>query len=155
MLKYDGYSIVLQEVPDEISLVFTITGCPHRCDGCHSEYLWNDTGSPLEQDIYHIITDHRDEISCVCFMGGDQERMELIEIIDGIHILFPELKIALYTGDDDPPKILYDIVDYIKIGHFDKNLGGLNSKDTNQHMYRIIQNKEDITHIFQKRHEVL
>ena len=74
MLKYDGYSIVLQEVPDEISLAFSITGCPWRCEGCHSKNLWEDTGRVLDDDIYGIIDEHRDEISCVLFMGGDHER---------------------------------------------------------------------------------
>ena len=88
-------------------------------------------------------------------MGGDHELMELLEIIRGINALFPELAVALYTGNNSPPKILMNAVDYIKVGCYDKHLGGLTSKDTNQVMYKVTHTYEDITYIFQKRHEIM
>ncbi|WP_231731034.1 4Fe-4S cluster-binding domain-containing protein [Lacimicrobium alkaliphilum] len=33
--------ICFQEVPDEVSLAFTITGCPLACAGCHSRDTWD------------------------------------------------------------------------------------------------------------------
>lgn len=150
MLKYDGYSIVLQEVPDEISLAFNITGCPWRCEGCHSKNLWEDTGRVLDDDIYNIIDEHRDEISCVLFMGGDHERGEILSLIDRLRFLYPGLKIAMYTGDDNPPKSIWDAVDYLKVGHYVEELGGLDKKTTNQRMYKISHIHKDITERFWK-----
>ena len=46
-LRYDGAAVVFSEVPDEISLAISITGCPRRCPGCHSEYLWEYHGNLL------------------------------------------------------------------------------------------------------------
>ena len=36
MLKYAGYDIVFQEIPDEVTLAISLTNCPNRCPGCHS-----------------------------------------------------------------------------------------------------------------------
>ena len=48
MLKYVNTGIVFQEVPDEVTLAVNISNCPCRCPGCHSSYLWDDTGLPLD-----------------------------------------------------------------------------------------------------------
>lgn len=150
MLKYEGYQVVFQEVPDEISLAFNITGCPYRCEGCHSKYMWDDTGHSLKKECIQIIAKHIDEISCVCFMGGDHESDELLEIIDSINKSFPELKICLYSGNDALPIELLQRLDYVKIGHYDDNLGGLNKKTTNQRMFKITGVFQDITYKFQR-----
>ena len=49
-LKYLGYSIVFQEVPDEVTLAINISGCPHKCEGCHSKYLWEYDGHYVSDD---------------------------------------------------------------------------------------------------------
>ena len=153
MLKFEGYEIVFQEVPDEISLVFNVTGCPYRCVGCHSEYLQDDVGLPLNDNIFPIIEKNLDAISCVCFMGGDHELRELTSIIIDIRLKYPNLSICLYTGNDKPHRILYKIVDYLKIGHFDKDRGGLKSPTTNQRMFKIDTVKTDITYKFRKEYD--
>ena len=55
-LRYISTSIVLQEVPDEISLAISISGCTHKCDGCHSAYLWENKGKYLTDNIVDTIT---------------------------------------------------------------------------------------------------
>ena len=145
MLKYNGYEIVLQEIPDEITLAFNICNCPRHCEGCHSEYLWGDSPTILKDDVMDIIKEHLDEISCVCFMGGDQELDELLHITVDIKFQFPQLKVGLYSGADQLPPLTLSIFDYIKIGHYDKERGGLNSKTTNQQMFRMNFTLEDIT----------
>ena len=39
MLKYAGYDIVFQEIPDEVTLALNLSGCPNGCPGCHSPHL--------------------------------------------------------------------------------------------------------------------
>lgn len=46
-LRCKGWNITFAEVPDEIALVFSVCGCPYKCEGCHSSYLWNDDDSEL------------------------------------------------------------------------------------------------------------
>ena len=131
-LKYLGHSIVLQEVPSEISLAINISGCPYKCRGCHSPYLWEYKGRYISDDIESLINEH-DGITCVCFMGGEQNPQELNELIDYIHSR--NLKVCLYTGMDSIPLNIHGL-DYLKIGHYSEELGGLDKPTTNQKFYK-------------------
>lgn len=151
MLKYIGYQTVLQEVPDEISLAINISGCPHRCEGCHSKYLWEDTGEPLLEDLPELLQRYDPFISCVCFMGGDQDENELIKAIEYIRKNCHAMAICLYTGSYNVSERLLNNLDYIKVGPYIEKYGGLNSKETNQKMYKIHHNPlrfDDITYRF-------
>ena len=148
MLKYDGYAIVLQEVPDEITLAFNITGCPYRCAGCHSAHLQKDIGNPLADDLLPIVDQYSSYISCICFMGGDHNLFELSQLIYILRVKYPELSLCIYTGNDNPDDLLFDLFDYVKFGHYDANLGGLNSPNTNQRMYK---HRVDITRRFYEK----
>ena len=72
-MRYAFADVVFQEVPDEISLLFFICGCPHRCPGCHSASLWNtEKGQPLSLDVYHDWLDRYEGlVTCILFFGGD------------------------------------------------------------------------------------
>ena len=153
-LKYLGYSIVFQEVPDEVTLAINISGCPHRCEGCHSKYLWEYEGNYILDDLVGLIEKYKGLITCVCFMGGDQNWLELMHLA---HIVdYYGLNVALYSGM--PSRLsLYNVAqwfDYVKVGAYDSNLGGLTSKTTNQRMYKQINKPsniwEDITYKFWK-----
>ena len=151
-LKYLGYSVVFQEVPDEVTLAINISGCPHKCEGCHSKYLWEYEGNYISDDLEMLIKQYDGLITCVCFMGGDQNISELTNL--SLIVRRHNLKVALYSGlDDDDISLtpLYKRLDYIKIGHYNQALGGLDQKTTNQRMYQRINNIwEDITHKFWK-----
>lgn len=137
MLKHKGAAIVLQEVPDEISLAINITGCTHRCVGCHSPYLWEDDGEPVMSSLYYLIKPYLDYMTCVCLMGGDQDQNELTMLCKIIHA--DGFKTCLYTGCDhisDLIKPLLDELDYVKIGRYIQEKGPLNNPTTNQRMYR-------------------
>ena len=99
MLKYIDANIVFQEVPDEISLAISITNCPNHCPDCHSKYLWEDTGDELtEEALDSHISKYIDDITCVCFMGGDRDKHEVYRLAGYVHKKYPKLKIAWYTG---------------------------------------------------------
>ena len=64
---------------------------------------------------------------------------------------YPNIKTAWYTGLSEIPNINLDYFDYIKIGAYIKDLGGLKSPTTNQRLYKIEDKKlEDITYKFWK-----
>ncbi len=148
-LKYLGYAIAMQEVPDEISLIINISGCPHHCEGCHSQYLWEYKGNYISYDLPALISQYKDYITCVCFMGGDQNINELNALCDYVHL--QNLKCCLYTGLDDFPANMPEL-DYVKIGHYDMNKGGLDKLTTNQRMYKRgeLGIYSDITYKFRK-----
>jgi anaerobic ribonucleoside-triphosphate reductase activating protein len=97
-LRYSSYDVVLQEIPNEVSLAFTITGCQLACIGCHSEYLWDKkNGDELTDEKFErIVKKYNGLISSVLFMGGEWESSELISKLRISKSL--GLKTALYTG---------------------------------------------------------
>ena len=145
---------MFQEVPNEVTLAINISGCPHRCEGCHSQYLWEYEGNYILDDLAGLIEKYKGLITCVCFMGGDQNQIELIQLA---HIVdYYGLNVALYSGLHSRLS-LYNVAqcfDYVKVGAYDSSLGGLTSKTTNQRMYRQINKPsniwEDITYKFWK-----
>lgn len=157
-LMYKGETVIFQEVPDEISLALNIYGCPRHCENCHSEYLW-DTSSPdgsrvVYKDIPKLLDKYGNLITCLCFMGGDWNLDSLIPCILRAKQIKPDLKICVYSGQDSLSEIedLIPYVDYLKIGRYDKNLGGFDSPITNQKFYKKENNQLiDITKKFQSK----
>ena len=77
-------------------------------------------------------------VTCVCFMGGDNspEEVELCAI--RVRKLWPGLKTGWYSGRDEVPAGIDERnFDYIKLGPYKKECGGLRSPNTNQKLYRI------------------
>lgn len=141
MLRYKDTNIVLQEIPGEITLVFTITGCSLNCKGCHSPYLWKKgTGNELSDDfIIELINKYKGIISCVLFMGGEWES----DLVNKIKLCNDYgLKTALYTGlnldeVESSNKELLSVLSYIKVGRWIEELGGLSSITTNQRLINL------------------
>lgn len=144
-LKYIGYAIVFQEVYNETTLAFSISGCPYHCNGCHSQYLWEYGGDNLIENMEQIINKYSGYITCVCFMGGDQNMSELIEALKICKKI--GLKTCVYSGSSDMSKFkdALPYLDWLKLGEYNKNLSsknhieyGVKLATSNQHMYRII-----------------
>jgi len=155
-LKYISFDIVFQEVPDETTLALNITNCPYHCKGCHSKHLWKDIGKYIDDDIEDIINQYKNMITCVCFMGGDQCRNNLIYWLNIIKNKY-NLKTCLYTGNESIENFndIIKYLDYIKIGSYKKEFGGLNHKTTNQKFYKIKNSKLfDRTYLFQEKHHM-
>ena len=85
MLKYTDTEVVFKEVPDEITLAINISGCPIHCPGCHSKELWKNIGDELnEESLEKLIIKNRG-ISCIGFMGGDNEPKEVERLTKYVH----------------------------------------------------------------------
>lgn len=151
-LKYVDTKIVFSEVPDEITLAISISNCPCKCEGCHSQYLWDDIGTILDNDSLSDLINKNKGISCVCFMGGDSNPNSINELGKFVKEQFKGLKTAWYSGKKEISNFI-DIsnFDFIKIGPFIKKRGPLDSPLTNQIFYKIENNKLfDKTHLFYK-----
>lgn len=152
MLKYVDTKVVFAEIPDEITLAINISGCPCNCKGCHSSYLAEDIGEPL--DLQHLtnLIDSNKGITCVGLMGGDANPSEVDDIAQDIKEYYPELKVGWYSGRQELNKdIELSNFDYIKLGPYIEEFGPLNNKTTNQRFYKV-NGKElvDITSRFWK-----
>lgn len=154
MVKYCSTAITFAEVPDEISLSIQITNCQNRCEGCHSPFLRNDFGLNLMEDLSDLIVKYKDQITCVCFMGEGKDKCALQSCLDIVKSY--GLKTCVYSGGKNRG-IPYRNLDYFKVGPYEADKGGLNSKTTNQKMYKFINSPhggiriEDITYKFWPR----
>ncbi len=138
MLKYVNTGIVFQEIPDEVTLAINISRCPCRCPGCHSTYLWEDIGEPLTPlALESFIGKYGNDITCLCFMGGDAEPESINGLARYLHSKHPQYKVAWYSGRVLIPSIINkNDFDYIKVGPYIKHLGCLKERTTNQRLYK-------------------
>ena len=139
MLKCYSYDIVCQEIPDEITLAVNISCCPNRCPGCHSPWLWEDSGQEMTEELLSSLIDrYASAITCFCFMGGDADPMEIMRLSKWIRASYPHIRTGWYSGKETLPEG-FDItsLDYLKLGPYIAELGGLKSPTTNQILYRI------------------
>lgn len=132
MLKFTDEQIVFQEVPGEVSLAFTIAGCPLGCKGCHSSYSWHsEQGTVLSSHyLQQRLQTYQGLISCVLFLGGEWQPQTLLPLLtlvrtNGLHS-------CLYTGLDDVSLDLKQQLTYLKTGRWLAERGGLDNPNTNQ-----------------------
>ena len=155
MLKYVNTGIVFQEIPDEVTLAINISNCPCHCPGCHSHYLWEDVGLPLTTEaLDDFVAKNGSNLTCIAFMGGDNDPRGVDHLAAYIHEEYPELRVAWYSGRTIISALINkDNFDYIKIGPFIKHLGPLKKNTTNQRLYRRTDTGdfEDITARFWKK----
>jgi anaerobic ribonucleoside-triphosphate reductase activating protein len=154
-MKYVNTGVVFQEVPDEVTLSINISNCPCHCIGCHSEYLWEDIGQPLNaMSLDVMLREYGHDITCLAFMGGDATPAEVNELAKWVRVHYPELKVAWYSGR---PMLSHSIhlenFDYVKLGPYVESMGPLNVKTTNQRMYKVAKDLtlKDITKKFWKK----
>ena len=129
-MKFYQYTVVFQEVPDEITLAFEITNCPHKCEGCHSPHLIDDIGTELTLKLFKQIVDkYFDLVSNIAFFGGEQYS-EMIEMLAYAKEL--GLKTTLWTGSCSVERTISAQLNYLKTGPYIEELGGLQEPTTNQ-----------------------
>lgn len=136
-MRYLSQQITFQEVPDEISLSFLITGCPIKCKGCHSSDSWSARkGEILNTEVLtEFIKKYQYAITCVLFLGGEWHPSEIIELLKVARD--SQLKTCLYTGLDDVSADIKKELTYLKTGSWKKELGGLSETYTNQKLIHL------------------
>ena len=137
-MKYTGTEITFAEVPDEITLCINISNCPCHCKGCHSPYLAEDIGEELTEHSLHKLISSNEGITCVAFMGGDSNPKEVDRLADIVQVCYG-LKAAWYSGRQElSSDINLQWFDFVKLGPYIEELGPLNSRTTNQRMYKVV-----------------
>lgn len=144
---YHHFQVVLQEVPGEVSLCFSISGCPLRCKGCHSPFLWKEgNGTELtSKDYQKYLDQYAGLASCVLFMGGEWHPETLVKYLGQARK--QGYRTCLYTGADQVPQKILEHLTYVKTGKWDQDLGGLDSKTTNQ-TFREVRTNTSLNHLF-------
>ncbi|TLU66416.1 anaerobic ribonucleoside-triphosphate reductase activating protein [Thalassotalea litorea] len=147
MLRYLPPQVVFQEVPDQVSLAFVITGCPLRCSGCHSKHTWSASyGNQLSNSQFsHYLSQYQSLITCVVFFGGEWHLNALIEKLKIAHQY--QLKTCLYTGLEQVSDKLIKHLDFLKTGPWRADVGGLDNPGTNQRFIDV-KTKQCLNHLF-------
>ena len=143
-MKYTDTQIGFSEFPDEISLLINISNCYFHCPECHSPELWDDVGNILDVKTLKHLIESNNGISCVGFMGGNPEKVNAFAKVIKKNY---DLKVGWYWGGEVVP---YDYInlenfDYIKVGPYIQERGGLNNPNTNQIMYQYSPYFSDFT----------
>ncbi|MCH7225846.1 4Fe-4S cluster-binding domain-containing protein [Haloferula sp. A504] len=148
-LRYVCHTVGTLEVPDEVSLIYTVSGCPLRCPGCHSSDLRNPSlGQPLDRSSFGAALDRYAGLaSCVCFLGGEWQPDALIELLKLARDR--GLATCLYSGLEEIDDRIAVHLDYLKLGPFIAARGGLDQPGTNQR-FLDLRSGRDLTHRFQR-----
>lgn len=149
-MNYYDIDIKLQEVPGEISICFSICGCPIKCKGCHSPYLFNkESGQKLKEDFYlSILNKYKSYATCVLFMGGEWEMTELIDKLKTAKVL--GYRTCLYTGMETVDLKIMKQLNWIKTGPWNPKLGGLDKTSSNQ-KFKEVKTGRELNFMFHKK----
>ena len=153
MIKYvpEMTSVVMEEIPDRVSLAVEISNCRGNCLGCHSPFLRKDIGRELTADIIDRLVADNFGVNCFLFLGEGRDPEALLDLAD--HVRSKGLLAAVYSGREEVEEVFWDHFDYIKLGPYRPECGPLNSPTTNQRLYRRSEEGEweDITFRLQAR----
>jgi len=148
-MYYYDFQVVLQEVPGEISLCFSISGCKLHCEGCHSPFLWKEgNGNLLTLKTFtSLLKQYKNLATCVLFMGGEWHENELINMLQKAKDY--NLKTCLYTGEEVISEEIKKHLNFLKTGRWKQELGGLENSKTNQKFIHVKTNQK-LNYLFSK-----
>ena len=113
MIKYvpQMTSVVIEEIPDRVTLAVDISNCQGNCVGCHSPFLKEDVGEELTNEIIDKLVADNYGVNCFLFLGEGNDPATLISLAD--HVREIGLSPALYSGRRDVERALYMTFDYV------------------------------------------
>ena len=156
MIKYvpEMTSVVIEEIPDRVTLAVDISNCQGNCVGCHSPFLKTDVGEELTEEVIDRLVDDNFGVDCFLFLGEGKDLGSLLRL--AAHVRSIGLAAALYSGRNAVEDEVFNSFDYVKVGPYIESFGPLNSKTTNQRLYRVSHDGpayslEDITSRFWRR----
>ena len=143
-------SVVLEEIPDRVSLAVDISNCRGNCIGCHSQFLRQDIGEELTPGVIDSLVADNFGVNCFLFLGEGRDPSALLDLAR--HVRSLGLDAALYTGRETVEPAFWEAFDYIKLGPYRSECGPLDSHTTNQRLYRVAGGRrEDITSRFWRK----
>ena len=142
MTKYlhEMTSVVMEEIPDRVTLAVEISNCRGNCPGCHSPFLKKNIGQKLTPEIISDLVSDNFGVNCFLFLGEGRDPRDLLSLAS--HVRSLGLSPALYSGRKTVPVEFWQTFDYLKLGPYIEELGPLNTKTTNQRLYRVLSDDE-------------
>ncbi len=139
MIKYvpEMTNVVLEEIPDKVTLAVDVSNCTGRCEGCHSPFLRDDVGVELTFDVVERLLKDNFGVNCFLLLGEGNDHNALVSLVREIRRAHPELQLAIYSGREAVEEDIYGLFDYVKVGPYRPSCGPLNNPATNQRLYRV------------------
>lgn len=150
MLKYipELTDIVLEEIPDKVTLAVEISNCRGSCPGCHSPFLQKDLGEELTPAVVDALIASNFGVNCFLLLGEGKDPDALLRIAEHLRKAHPGIERAVYSGRTEVEPEIREAFDYVKVGPYIAERGPLNNPKTNQRLYH---HGEDITARFWHR----
>ena len=144
MIKYvpEMTNVVLEEIPDRLTLAIDISNCTGLCEGCHSPFLRRDVGVELTPEAIDSLIAGNFGINCFLFLGEGNDHAALMSAANYVRRAYPSLALGLYSGRESVEEDVWELFDYVKSGPFRPSCGPLNKTTTNQRLYRILHNAD-------------
>ncbi len=92
-------SVVLEEIPDRVSLAVDISNCRGNCVGCHSPFLKQDIGEELTPGVIDSLVADNFGVNCFLFLGEGQDPGTLLDLAR--YARGKGLEVALYSGREE------------------------------------------------------
>ena len=137
MIKYvpEMTSVVLEEIPDRVSLAVDISNCRGNCVGCHSPFLKKDIGQELTPEVIDRLVADNFGVNCFLFLGEGRDPEALLDLAE--HVRSLGLEVAVYSGRETVEDVFWYYFDYVKLGPYRPECGPLNNPSTNQRLYKV------------------
>ena len=137
--------ITLAEMPNNISCYIQLANCNIKCKGCHSKFLWKKISqTDLQQILSYVIASKNKGADMFIVFGDINNDISSDDLLLLVRSASSILPVCIYSGADNVEKALGNnyaeilpYLSYIKIGKFNKNLGGLANRNTNQQLFLI------------------
>lgn len=107
---------------DGVRVTLFVSGCPHRCKGCHNPESWDAfSGKEFTEETIERIEKllDRDFVDGLTLSGGDplffQNRSEITKLCKRIKEKFPQKTIWLYTGYEYEEVKALEVFDYVDV----------------------------------------
>lgn len=143
-------SVVLEEIPDRVSLAVDISNCRGNCIGCHSPFLKKDIGRELTPAVIDALVADNFGVNCFLFLGEGRDPEALLDLAD--YVRSKGLLAAVYSGREKVEDIFWNHFDYIKLGPYKEAFGPLNNPSTNQRLFALLDGRwKDITYRFWRK----
>lgn len=139
MIKYvpELTSVVLEEIPDRVTLAVEISNCRGNCPGCHSPFLKEDIGEELTPAVIDALVADNFGVDCFLFLGEGRDPEAICAL--AAHVRSLGLLAAVYSGRPEVDDAIWAAFDYVKVGPYVEALGPLNKPTTNQRLYRALR----------------
>ena len=111
-------NVVLEEIPDRLTLAIDISNCTGLCEGCHSPFLRRDVGVELTPEAIDSLIAGNFGINCFLFLGEGNDHAALMSAANYVRRAYPSLALGLYSGRESVEDDVWELFDYVKIGPF-------------------------------------